>query len=65
MTNYKKLYESLVDEIKYEKEQAELFYQNMKEENLTISTVEAEGFLRGMITVMNLVEHVENYTTED
>ena len=64
MTNYKKLYESLVDEIKYEKERAELLYQNMKEENLTISTVEAEGFLRGMIAVMNLVEHVENYTTE-
>lgn len=65
MTNYKKLYESLVDEIKYEKKRAELLYQDMKEENLTISTVEAEGFLRGMITVMNLVEHVENHTSED
>ena len=59
-------YNCLVNELKSALLHAEELYNNYKEENLTISMIEAEGYLRAMKSVLSIVDAVEGwYPKED
>lgn len=51
----------LTDFIISTNEQAQELYDNMKEEGLQFSTIEAEGFLRAAKTMTNKVTEIQAY----
>ena len=54
--SYKAKYDNLVEEIDYFLDEARNLVKNFKDENLNLSHIEAEGYLRAMITISNLVK---------
>lgn len=52
---FKDKYENLVDEIDYLLNEARGLVENLKDENLNLGHIEAEGYLRAMLTISNLV----------
>ena len=49
-------YDDLKVNVKYALEEARGLYKDMKENGLSASTIEAEGYLRAFITVYNMFE---------
>ena len=60
MKDYKSLYEWLVYDLERNLEQARELCKDFKENNLTINSIEAEGYLRGCLTAFNLVKYTED-----
>ena len=40
--------------------EAEMLYENMKEDGLTVNRIEAEGYLRCAKTILSELHHVDN-----
>lgn len=55
-TTFKEKYDNLVEEIKYLTQEARGVLDNYKKEGLSISQIESEGYLRGMLTIKHLIE---------
>ena len=64
MKDYKSLYEWLVYDLERNLEQARELCKDFKENNLTINSIEAEGYLRGCLTAFNLVKYTEDMHKE-
>ena len=64
MKDYKSLYEWLVYDLERNLEQARELCKDFKENNLTINSIEAEGYLRGCLTAFNLVKYTEDMNKE-
>lgn len=60
MKNYKTLYECLIYDLERNVEQAREVCKDFKENNLTLNSIEAEGYLRGCLTAFNLVKYTED-----
>jgi hypothetical protein len=56
---WKEKYKELAESIKYGLEKAQENYDSMKSENLSIGTIEAEGYLRAMKDVVTYIEDDE------
>ena len=54
--SHKGKYDNLVDEIDYLLDEARNLVKNFKDERLNLNHIEAEGYLRAMITISNLVK---------
>lgn len=57
--NWKEKYELLTDELRRMREDAEALRDDMNENELTVGSIEAEGFLRCAITVIGHIERVD------
>lgn len=55
-TTFREKYDNLVEEIDYLTQQARHMVDNFKEEGLSISQIESEGYLRAMLTIKHLTE---------
>lgn len=64
MKDYKTLYECLIYDLESNLEQAREMYKDFHENNLSINSIEAEGYLRGCLTAFNLVKYTEDMIKE-
>lgn len=58
-------YDWMKEEIRSELGKAQSLYDNMKEEGLTFSTIEAEGALRAVKRIVNTINYIDEYESVD
>ena len=58
---WKEHYEGIMSELDCEIEQLKAVIKDYKEENLTLNAIEQEGYLRGLITMVNRFRDAEFY----
>lgn len=62
---WKNKFIDLVQDIEHHLENAEMLYEDMKKNELSLGTAEAEGYLRGARYMMNIAKEYQTDDDED
>lgn len=55
--------DEIAETIRYRTSSAKALYENMKEEGLSVGTIEAEGYYRAMVELEHFIDEVINEKT--
>lgn len=62
---FEQKYNQLKHSIEFELENARNLYENMKDDGLSMGTIEAEGYLRAFLLMQETVKEIETYVGDD